>query len=73
MCASCVYTLSMNDLERDAIDANYPTYSDIVRLAQRFCPMSSQLHLFIEELCILMGWPKLETFKRIFRERLDND
>jgi len=58
----------MTNLERDAIDGNYPSYGDFIRLAQAYYPMNDQLHQFIERTCELVGWPKEETFRRIFRD-----
>ena len=54
------------------VDKSYPTYSDIIKLAQKHCPMDGQLHAFIVDMCKLCGWSDKEMFRRIFRENVSN-
>lgn len=58
----------ITDLEKDAHEANYPTLSDIIRLAQKQYPMDGQLHSFIVDMCKLLGWNQEYVFRRIFKE-----
>ena len=56
----------MTDLERDAIDYNYPTYGDIIKLVRCYHHIDDQLQEFIVHLCLLCGWPVTETFEKIY-------
>ena len=55
---------------QDAFDENFPVRSDVIKLAQKFYPMDSQLHRFLEDMCKLVGWNEKQLFTEIFKENL---